>query len=202
MHPTSIKSESERELLDLHFHRRPVIVPGFQGTAGPEERKSKDKGKRPIQRRIAKGNERPPDHQAKRRSRKETHPFPSGATRRERVIGQHEENAVDEDSQESQTSKTCTSYEKKPATTKKLPKKQRQLLKQVPTRNPYREGNRGNGATWTPPAARYHSPLEDDPRKIQQSETERNEVSDPLEHKVSITQDIPLSRERTGEGLT
>ena len=34
--------------------------------------------------------------------------------------------------------------------------------------------------------------------QIQQSETERkNEVSDPLEHKVSITQDIPLSRERT-----
>ena len=85
---------------------------------------------------------------------------------------------------------------------KKLPKKQRQLLKQVPTRKPTREGNRGKGATWTPPAARYHSPLEDDPRKIQQSETERNEVSDPLEHKVSITQDIPLSRERTGEGLT
>ena len=40
------------------------------------------------------------------------------------------------------------------------------------------------------------------PGKIQQSETERNEVSDPLEHKVSITQDIPLSRGRTGEGLT
>ena len=33
--------------------------------------------------------------------------------------------------------------------------------------------------------------------QIQQSETERNEVSDPVEHKVSITQDIPLSRERT-----
>ena len=34
--------------------------------------------------------------------------------------------------------------------------------------------------------------------QIQQSETEtKNEVSDPLEHKVSITQDIPLSRERT-----
>ena len=33
--------------------------------------------------------------------------------------------------------------------------------------------------------------------QVQQSETERNEVSDPLEHKVSITQDIPLSRERT-----
>ena len=27
------------ELLNLHFHRRPVIVPVFQGTAGPEERK-------------------------------------------------------------------------------------------------------------------------------------------------------------------
>ena len=38
--------------------------------------------------------------------------------------------------------------------------------------------------------------------QIQQSETERNEVSDPLEHKVSITQDIPLSRERLGEGPT
>ena len=122
---------------------------------------------------------------------------------RERVIVQHEENSVDEDSQESQTWKTCTSYEKKSARTKKYQKKkQRQLLKQVPTRKPTREGNRGKGATWTPPAARYHSPLEDDPGKIQQSETERNEVSDSLEHKVSITQDIPLSRVRTGEGLT
>ena len=109
--------------------------------------KSKDKGKRPIQRRIAKGNERPPVNQARRRSRKETLPFPSGATRRERVIGQHEEKAVDEDSQASQTSKTCSSYEKKPARTKKIPKKQRQLLKQVPTRNPYRKRNRGKGAT-------------------------------------------------------
>ena len=60
--------------------------------------KSKDKGKRPIQRRIAK--------------------------RKERVIGQHEEkNVVDEDSQESPTAKTCSSYEKKPARTKKIPKK-------------------------------------------------------------------------------
>ena len=48
--------------------------------------KSKDKGKRPIQRRIAKGNERPPVNQARRRSRKETLPFPSGATRREREL--------------------------------------------------------------------------------------------------------------------
>ena len=33
----------------------------------------------------------------------------------------------------------------------------------MPTRNPYRKGNRGKGATWTPPAERYHSLLEDEP---------------------------------------
>ena len=39
-------------------------------------------------------------------------------------------------------------------------------------------------------------------QKIQQSETEgKNEVSDPVEHKVSITQDIPIER-KNGEGLT
>ena len=48
-------SRSESELLDLHGPRR--------------LKKSKDKGKRPKQRRIAKG---PSDHQARRRSRKET----------------------------------------------------------------------------------------------------------------------------------
>ena len=42
---------------------------------------------------------------------------------RERVIGQHEEkNVVDEDSQESPIAKTCSSYEKKPARTKKYQK--------------------------------------------------------------------------------
>ena len=93
--------------------------------------KSKDKGKRPIQRRIAKRNERPsthpeknrqrpPDHQARRRSRKESQ---VAQNERERVIGQHEEkNVVDEDSQESPTAKTCSSYEKKPARTKKYQK--------------------------------------------------------------------------------
>ena len=47
MHPTpSIRSESERELLDLHFHRRPL--PEFQGTVGTcRTKKSKDKGKQP-----------------------------------------------------------------------------------------------------------------------------------------------------------
>ena len=57
---------------------------------------------------------------------------------RERVIGQHEEkNVVDEDSQESSIAKTCSSYEKKPARTKKYQKKNRQLLKQVPNRTTY-----------------------------------------------------------------
>ena len=45
--------------------------------------------------------------------------------KRERVIGQHEENAVDEDSQESPTAKTCSSYEKKQARNKKNTKKNR-----------------------------------------------------------------------------
>ena len=138
----------------------------LNGTAGPEKSKDKFKGPRPIQRRIAKGNERPPVDQARRRPRKETIPSQVAQNEGERVIGQHEEKTVDEDSQESQTSKTCCSYEKKPARTKTIPKKQRQLLKQVPTRNPYRKGNRGKGATWTPPAARYHSPLEDEPGKF------------------------------------
>ena len=115
---------------------------------------------------------------------------------RERVIGQHEEkNVVDEDSQESPTAKTCSSYEKKPARAKKIPKKQIQLLKQVPTRKPTRKGKgvRGQRGLHLQPGITAHWKT----IQIQQSETERNEVSDPLEHKVSITQDIPLSRERT-----
>ena len=40
-------------------------------------------------------------------------------------------------------------------------------------------------------------------KKIQQSETEgKNEVSDPVEHKVSITQDILIESRKNGEGLT
>ena len=39
--------------------------------------------------------------------------------------------------------------------------------------------------------------------QIQQSETEgKNEVSDPVEHKVSITQDILIESRKNGEGLT
>ena len=91
-------SRSESELLDLHVHRGPR--PTFQENRGGLK-KSKDKGKRPNQRRIAKRNERPsthpeknrqrpPDHQARRRSRKESQVAQNG---RERVIGQHEENS-------------------------------------------------------------------------------------------------------------
>ena len=50
------------------------------------------------------------------------YPFQVAQHKRERVIGQHEEKAVDEDSQESKTSKTGSSYEKKPARTKKYQK--------------------------------------------------------------------------------
>ena len=92
-------------------------VPGYGGDLQNE--KAKTKASDPIQRRIAKGNERPPDHQARRRSRNETL---SQVAQGERVIGQHEENAVDEESQESPTSKTCSSYEKKPARTKNYQK--------------------------------------------------------------------------------
>ena len=73
MHPTpSIRSESERELLDLHFHRRPR--PEFQDTVGTcRTKKAKTKASDPIQRRIAKGNERPP---TKLGDDQERRPFP------------------------------------------------------------------------------------------------------------------------------
>ena len=49
----SIRSASERELLDLHFHRRPRTE--FQDTTGNGNRKkAKTKASDPIQRRIAK----------------------------------------------------------------------------------------------------------------------------------------------------
>ena len=68
-------------------------VPGYGGDLQNE--KAKTKASDPIQRRIAKGKS--PDHQARRRSRKET--LSQVAQHEgERVIGQHEENAVDEDS--------------------------------------------------------------------------------------------------------
>ena len=74
---------------------------------------------------------------------------PSGAKRieRERVLGQQEEKkAVDEDSQEGQQRKPAPPMRKNRPENKKIPKKQRQLLKQVPTRNPYRKGKQGKGS--------------------------------------------------------
>ena len=71
-------------------------VPRYGGEDLQNDTKSKDKGKRPNQGRIAKRitppeetRQRPPDHQARRRSRKETF-FPSGAKRK---IVQHEDNS-------------------------------------------------------------------------------------------------------------
>ena len=109
MHPTPSR-RSESELLVLHFHRRPR--PEFQDTVGKTCRttKSKDKGKRPPPEENRPRGQ-PPDHQARRRSRKESHPFPSGAKRKgESYWPARRKNAVDEDSQESPTAKTCSSY--------------------------------------------------------------------------------------------
>ena len=126
-------------------------VPGYGGEDLQNVKKAKTKASDQSRGESPKGQ--PPDHQARRRSRKETHPFPSGAKRKgESYWPARRKNAVDEDSQGSPTAKTCSSYEKKPARTKKIPKKQRQLLKQVPTRKPTCEGNRGK-ATWTPPCS-------------------------------------------------
>ena len=90
----SIRSESE--LLDLHGPRGPRPTGNRGGL-----KKSKDKGKRSKQRRIAKrrnerpsthpenNRQRPPDHQARRRSRKETltHPLTQVAQNgRERAV--------------------------------------------------------------------------------------------------------------------
>ena len=61
-------------------------VPGYGGDLQNE--KAKTKASDPIQRRIAKGKS--PDHQARRRSRKETL-SQVAQNERERVIGQHEE---------------------------------------------------------------------------------------------------------------
>ena len=64
-----------------------------------------------------------------------------------------------------------------------------------PENLPVREKGKGGNVDST--CCQVSQPYWKTTQKIQQSETERNEVSDPLEHKVSITQDIPLSRERT-----
>ena len=101
-------------------------VPGYGGEDLQNDTKSKDKGKRPNQGSIAKRitppeetRPTPLDHQARRRSRKET--FFSQVAQNGRVLVQHEDNGG-EDSQESPIAKTCSSYEKKPARIQKYQK--------------------------------------------------------------------------------
>ena len=85
MHPNSLDKVRVRAVGPSWSQRATSNVPGNRGGL----KKSKDKGKRSKQRRIAKrilsppenNRQRPPDHQARRRSRKETF-FPSGAKRK------------------------------------------------------------------------------------------------------------------------
>ena len=100
MHPNSLDKVRVRAVGPSCSQRATSNVPGNRGGL----KKSKDKGKRSKQRRIAKrrnerpsthpekNRQRPPDHQARRRSRKETHPFPKWRkTKGQGVIVQHED---------------------------------------------------------------------------------------------------------------
>ena len=163
-----------RERLDTSYHPKGhVIFPMLNETctAGPEDvakTKARQGQTRQGQRRIAKGNERLPDNQARRRSRKEK--YPSGAKR----------NWTERDQENRPTSPKPDNFRRKQPTSgqpgknqrkpdphmrknrpeNKKTKKQRQL-KQVPTRNPYRrETGKGGNVDSTP---RYHSLLEDEP---------------------------------------
>ena len=98
MHPNSLDKVRVRAVGPSWSQRATSNVPGNRGGL----KKSKDKGKRSKQRRIAKrrnerpsthpekNRQRPPDHQARRRSRKETL-TQVAQNGRKRVIGQHEE---------------------------------------------------------------------------------------------------------------
>ena len=118
MHPNSLEKVRVREgAVGPSFSQRATSrVPGYGGEDLQNVKKAKTKASDQSRGESPKGQ--PPDHQARRRSRKETL-SQVAQNERERVIGQHEENAVDEDSQESPTAKTCSSYEKKPARIKK-----------------------------------------------------------------------------------
>ena len=110
------------ELLDLHFHRRPR--PEFQDTVGKTCRttKSKDKGKRPPPEENRPRGQ-PPDHQARRRSRKETL-TQVAQNGRERVLGQHEEKKTQwtRTARKVQQRKPAPPMRKKPARIKKYQK--------------------------------------------------------------------------------
>ena len=69
---SSREGQSARELLDLHFHRGPVLVPVFKEHAHNEtcEKKAKTKARGPN----PEENRQRDIHQARRRSRKEKYP--------------------------------------------------------------------------------------------------------------------------------
>ena len=142
MHPNSLDKVRVREgAVGPSFSQTATSrIPGYSGglkkqrqrqATNPEENSQKEmKDLQPIQRRIAKDlqiTKLGDDQERRAKWRK---------TKGRELLASTKKNAVDEDSQESSTAKTCSSYEKKPARTKKIPKKQRQLLKQVPTRKP------------------------------------------------------------------
>ena len=125
MHSTYLDKARVRAVGPSWSHR--ATIREFRDTVGKTCRttqKSKDKGKRPNQGRIAKRitppeetSQRPLEHQARRRSRKETL---SQVAQNGRLSST--KTLVDEDSQESPTVKTCSSYEKKPARIQKYQK--------------------------------------------------------------------------------
>ena len=107
-----------------------------------------------------------------------------------------------ENSQESSRAKTCSSYEKKPARTKKIPKKkQRQLLKQVPTRKPARKGKGERGQRGLHLLPGITALLEDDPKNSAKRDGEKQGVgsfgAQGLHHARH-----PVESRKNGEGLT
>ena len=192
MHPTpSIRSESERELLDLHFHRRPL--PEFQDTVGTcRTKKQRQRQATPSRGESPKGMK---DLQiTKLGDDQEMRPFPKWRKGRELLASTKKTQWMRKAKKVQHRKPAPPMRKNRPE--QKITKKQRQLLKQVPPRKPTHKGNRGKGATWTPPCSQVSQPTGRRP-KFSKARRRKNEVSDPLEHKVSITQDIPLSRERT-----
>ena len=101
-HAPYFEKRPESELLDLHVHRGPRPESSGIRWGRPAERHKKQRQRQATQpgENSQKDNPpeenrprgQPPDHQARRRSRKETHPFPKWRkTEWERVIVQHEE---------------------------------------------------------------------------------------------------------------
>ena len=127
MHPNSLDKVRVRAVGPSFSQRATARVPGDRGGL----KKSKDKGKRPIQRRIAKRKMK--DLQPiQRRIAKDLQITKLGddqerrakwrKTKGRELLASTKKNVVDGDSQESPTAKTCSSYEKEPARIKKYQK--------------------------------------------------------------------------------